>query len=191
MDYQPKANWKLVCENFLDGYHLPWVHSQVGPPEAGSDYLSISISADIFGAFVPGGEKEHPRIDRPLSSFSTVADEFKGSHHFTYIFPNTVLSLGSEWMMAIPVVPRTVDESQEIFGLYLVGDESESAEMAEQRDQFGAQMVHINTQDMDVVARLQPARASPAARHCTFAPYWDELVAMFHQRIARALDYVR
>ena len=31
-DYEPQANWKLVCENFLDGYHIPWVHSQIGSP---------------------------------------------------------------------------------------------------------------------------------------------------------------
>ena len=30
--YTVSSNWKLACENFLDTYHVPWVHSRLGNP---------------------------------------------------------------------------------------------------------------------------------------------------------------
>ncbi len=190
-DYQPEANWKLVCENFLDGYHVPWVHRQVGPPEAGADYQTVWLAHDIFGAFVPQGETERPRIDRPLPSFAGVADEFKGSHHFMYVFPNTLLAIGEQWFQVISVLPETPRTSRENLALYLVSDVALEADRTEQRAEFGKQMLRINEQDMTIVQRLQEGRASAGAEHCTFAPHWDELTALFHRRMENMPGFTR
>lgn len=186
-DYRPAANWKLVCENFLDGYHIPWVHSQVGPPEAGADFRTVKISEDIFGAFVPQGEKERPRIDDPLPGFPGIAEEYAGSHHFIYVYPNTLLALGSEWFQLLSVLPQSAHSTLEHLALYLVSDAAMEATRAAQRDAFCGQMLLITDQDMEILARLQKGRTSTAAAHCTFAPHWDELASMFHARMANAL----
>ena len=185
-DYTPAANWKLVCENFLDGYHVPWIHSQVGPPEAGANYQTAHIGADIFGAFVPQGEKERPRIDDPLPRFPGIAAEYAGSHHFIYVYPNTLLALGSEWFQVISVLPQTAGLALEHLALYLVSDASMQGSRTEQRAGFEKQMLRINEQDMEILARLQSGRSSAAA-NCTFAPHWDELARIFHAQIAHAM----
>ena len=187
-DYRPAANWKLVIENFLDGYHIPWVHSQVGPPEAGADYQTANISADIFGAFVPQGGKERPRIDDPLPSFADVAADYVGSHHFVYVYPNTLVSLGEQWFQVINLLPQSAESTLEHLALYLVSDTAMTAERETQRAAFAAQMLQINEQDMEILARLQNGRTSTAAAHCTFAPHWDELASIFHARMDRALS---
>ncbi len=56
---------------------------------------------------------------------------------------------------------------------------------AEQRAEFGKQMLRINEQDMSIVQRLQNGRASLGAEHCTFAPHWDELLALYQQRMRK------
>ena len=185
-EYRPGANWKLVCENFLDGYHLPFVHNQVGGAEAGADYESVEISEDCFGAFVPGGERERPRIDRPLPGFVGVPGEFAGSHHFIFLFPNTLLAIGEQWFQAICVLPESPGVSREQLGLYLVSDEAMVEDRAEQRSNFAKQMLQINEQDLDILARLQQGRASMAAANSTYAPAWDELAVKLHQRLSRS-----
>jgi len=187
-DYAPAANWKLVCENFLDGYHVPWVHSQVGPPEAGADYQAVHLGEDIFGAFVPHGESERPRIDRPLPSFAGVAKEFRGSHHFIYVFPNTLLAIGEQWFQVISVLPETAQTSTEHLALYLVSDVAMQDDRTEQRDEFGRQMLLVNEQDLSVLERLQHGRASAAGEHCTYAPHWDELTAIFNRRMVESVS---
>jgi choline monooxygenase len=187
-DYSPAANWKLVCENFLDGYHVPWVHSQIGPPEAGADYQAVHLGEDIFGAFVPHGESERPRIDRPLPSFAGVAKEFRGSHHFIYVFPNTLLAIGEQWFQVISVLPETAQTSTEHLALYLVSDVAMQDDRTEQRDEFGRQMLLVNEQDLSVLERLQHGRASAAGEHCTYVPHWDELTAIFNTRMAESVS---
>ena len=182
-DFNPQANWKLVCENFLDGYHVPWVHYQVGSPEAGSNFITTWLTDDIFGAFVPQGESERPRIDDPLPSFPGTEDKFRGSHHFMYVFPNTLLAIGEQWFQVISVLPESPTKSRENLALYLVSDAALEQARAQQRDEFGKQMLRINKQDMTILQRLQTGRASAGARHCTFAPHWDELTALFQRRM--------
>ncbi len=183
-EYHPRANWKLVCENFLDGYHLPFVHGQVGGPSAGADYVTVGLSVDCFGAFVPGGESERPRINRPLPSFPNVPKKFRSSHHFIYLFPNTLLAIGEQWFQAICVLPGAVNESFESLGLYLVSDEAMADDRANQRREFERQMLRINEQDLEILAQLQIGRASNAGADSNYAPYWDELAVMLHRRLA-------
>jgi phenylpropionate dioxygenase-like ring-hydroxylating dioxygenase large terminal subunit len=184
-EYQPDANWKLVCENSLGGYHVPWVHHQVGPPEAGADFQTVSLTDGIFGTFVPQGQAERPRIDRPLPRFASVSDEFRGSHHFIYVSPNTLLAIGGQRFQVISVLPETRTTSRENLALYLVNDAATEDSRAEQHAEFGKQMLCINEQDMGIVQRLQNGRASLGAEHCTFAPHWDELLALFQQRMGK------
>ncbi|MFT7459557.1 MAG: choline monooxygenase [Planctomycetota bacterium] len=187
-DYQPQSNWKLVCENFLDGYHVPWVHSQIGSPEAGIDFKTAQYSEDIFGAFIPRGKSERPRSTKSLPGFEKLSDDLKNSHHFLYLFPNTLVGLAPEWFQVISVFPDSVDASSENLAFYLVGDAALDAEYADLRSAYNEQMALINEQDMTILADQQAARRSKGMVHCTFAPHWDELAKIFHARLARAYN---
>ena len=185
-DYRPQSNWKLVCENFLDGYHVPWVHSQVGSPEAGIDFLSAQYSEDIFGAYVPRGKSERPRSTQSLPGLTGLADDLKNSHHFLYLFPNTLLGLAPEWFQVISVFPQTPDTSSENLAFYVVAEAASDSNYDELRQEYNKQMMLINDQDMVVLARQQQGKNDLSADHCTFAPHWDELAMIFHARLTRA-----
>jgi choline monooxygenase len=184
-EFRLEGNWKLACENFLDGYHVPWVHSQIGVPATGVNYTALTLCDDQFGAFMPYGEKDKPRTADPLPSFPALPREFLGSQHFIYVFPNTLLALTPDWFQVFSVFPDGVDHCVEYASLYLVGDASLAPERAAQREEFIRQMWLINEQDVALIAKIQPGRASPASNRGGFAPYWDELAALFHTRIAR------
>jgi choline monooxygenase len=185
-DYLPNSNWKLVCENFLDGYHVPWVHSQVGSPEAGIDFRSAQYSDDIFGAYVPRGKSERPRSEQSLPSFVKLSEELKDAHHFLYLFPNTLLALAPEWFQVISVYPETVSTSSEVLAFYIVRDGADKADLSELREEYNKQMKLINDQDMNILAGQQATRTSLGAEHCTFALHWDEINMIFHTRLGRA-----
>ena len=185
-DYQPQANWKLVCENFLDGYHVPWIHSQVGSPEAGINFRTAQYSEDIFGAYVPQGKSERARSSQSLPGFANLSDELENSHHFLYLFPNTLLALAPEWFQVISVFPQTANTCSENLAFYVVGDAATNADYAELCEEYNKQMALINDQDMDILARQQATKHSQGSDNCTFAPHWDELAMIFHKRLARA-----
>jgi choline monooxygenase len=108
-----------------------------------------------------------------------------------YVFPNTLLAIGEQWFQVISVLPETPRTSRENLALYLVSDVALEADCTEQRAEFGKQMLRINEQDMTIVQRLQEGRASAGAEHCTFAPHWDELTALFHRRMENMPGFTR
>ncbi|MBI1732784.1 MAG: aromatic ring-hydroxylating dioxygenase subunit alpha [Gammaproteobacteria bacterium] len=184
-EFRLAGNWKLACENFLDGYHVPWVHSQIGAPATGVNYSALKLSGDLFGAFMPQGETDKPRTADRLPSFPGLPREFIGSQHFIYAFPNTLLALTPDWFQVFSVFPDGVDRCVEYASLYLVGDGALAPECAAQRDEFIRQMWLINEQDVALIAKIHAGRSSPASDQGSFAPYWDELSAAFHARIGR------
>ena len=49
-EYEISANWKLAAENFLDIYHLPVVHHQLGGGMSGTlAAFDVQLSDDILG----------------------------------------------------------------------------------------------------------------------------------------------
>ena len=53
-EFRVDANWKIVGENFLDSYHLPFVHPQMGTVGADSYAQELNImNRDITGYIMP------------------------------------------------------------------------------------------------------------------------------------------
>lgn len=183
-EYGVDANWKLVCDNFLDGYHVPWVHSQVGAPETGINYDTVRLSPEIFGAFMPQGEADKPRTADALPVFPRLPQWLHGSQHFMYVYPNTLLALAPDWFQVICVLPKAAGRSIETLAMYLVSDEAMRPQRAEQRARFEQVMRHVNEQDLEILARLQQGRRTVRAACGSYAPYWDELAGIFNARVA-------
>jgi len=183
-DYDLAANWKLVCENFLDGYHVPFVHSQAGGPETAVDFENVSLSPDIFGFVLPRGEadkpkpKALPRIELP--------EDVQQTQFFFCLFPNTLLAISAGWFQVISMQPVGADRSAEFLGLYLFGAIDEQGQ--KDADEFSALMNRINEQDAAILPQLQAGRRSPAAEHGVSADYWDQTVERFQARARKELD---
>ena len=182
--YDLGANWKLVCENFLDGYHVPFVHSQAGGPETATHFENVSLSRDLFGFILPRGEADKPkpgwlpRVDLP--------DEIQEAQFFFCLFPNTLLAISAGWFQVISMQPMDADRSLEFLGLYLMGEIVEDDREA--AADFSALMNRINEQDAAILPELQAGRYSPAAEHGSVVAYWDETVGRFQARVRKDLD---
>ena len=179
-EFRMEANWKLVCENFLDGYHVPWVHGQVGPPEAAVCFENLELSGDIFGFLMPRGEADKPKPTMP--TFPDVPGALASTQHLLRLFPNTLLILTPSWFQVIIVVPDGVAATRETFAVYVVGDEAIAAHHDEARQRLVESLAAVNAQDAPILKRLQAGRASPAADRLAFAPFWDGAGYAFHRR---------
>lgn len=183
-EYQIEANWKLVCENFLDNYHVPFVHGQAGGPETAVNFEDVALAGDIFGFILPRGEADKPkplwlpRLDLPA--------ETQDAQFLFCLFPNTLLIMTAGWFQAISVQPSRADFSVEFLGLYLMDTISDQDRAA--ANEFSEFMNHINAQDAAILRELQAGRLSPIAEHGSMAPYWDETVQRFQARVRSAYD---
>jgi Rieske 2Fe-2S family protein len=111
IEYDVRANWKLIFENYSECYHCPLVHPQLSK-------LSPSDSAenDLFEGPFLGGFMSITKGHSLTMSGRTCAlpvGDIQGEDHqrvFYYsIFPNLLLSLHPDYVMVHQVWPQAPD----------------------------------------------------------------------------------
>jgi choline monooxygenase len=179
------VNWKLVIENFMDAYHLPFVHPQVGTAASAARHEIVRLTEDIFGA-----RYLHAAVDRawsrplpPIGGLPAVLDDHAESF---FVFPNTLLFAYPSFMALRTILPIGPTLTREVEHLYVSTDAMADG-FEEQRTRMKEASRLINDQDLPILARLQATRASAAVDTGRFAPSWDGRARMFQVRIAEAL----
>ncbi|MCP5100002.1 MAG: aromatic ring-hydroxylating dioxygenase subunit alpha [Chloroflexi bacterium] len=150
-----KANYKLVGENFMEYYHLPWVHPELIKVSRMEDQyrwqgkgmytgmMTWPISASEDGGWLG------------LPPMSGLEGQYLESARFIWLFPNASISVMPNHtfvMIARPDGPaHTVEETY-----ILVHPESLAAEGAEtELDQLTDFWTLVNNQDIDIVEKVQ------------------------------------
>jgi choline monooxygenase len=97
-DYLVKANWALYCENYLEGFHVPYVHQGLNAVLDYNNYstelfrysnLQLGISRggdDVFD--IPAGHQDHGK---------------KVAAYYWWIFPNMMFNF-YPWGLSINIV---------------------------------------------------------------------------------------
>ncbi|MDP9098315.1 MAG: aromatic ring-hydroxylating dioxygenase subunit alpha [Verrucomicrobiota bacterium] len=126
VEYDVKANWKLMFENYSECYHCPGVHpmlSKVSPYDSAENDLT---EGPFLGGFMRinkgksltmSGEACALRIDHEqelaAASPSGGGHERKGEEQVFYysIFPNMLLSMHPEYVMVHQLWPQAPDRT--------------------------------------------------------------------------------
>jgi Rieske 2Fe-2S family protein len=109
--YTLEANWKVIVENYHECYHCPLIHPElcaVTPPESGVNY-------DLPGAWV-GGSMDLRAGAQTMSLGGRsggvpIADADPHRVHYLGLFPNLLLSLHPDYVMAHRIVPLAADRT--------------------------------------------------------------------------------
>ena len=109
IDYDVKANWKAIVENFQECYHCPGVHPQLNritPYNSGSYLPSAGAAMNSFMEVLPQFE--------PLSMsgaadgrapMAGMTDDDHGRIYYSVIWPNQLFSLHPDYLMLHWVTP--------------------------------------------------------------------------------------
>lgn len=93
LDYEIKSNWKLIAENFMEYYHLPWVHPRLAKTSRVDDhhrwqgrgmYCAITTSP-----LTASDDSDWLNLD-PLDSLN---EEDRNSGRFIWLFPNIAVNV--------------------------------------------------------------------------------------------------
>jgi phenylpropionate dioxygenase-like ring-hydroxylating dioxygenase large terminal subunit len=188
-EYEVRANWKLAAENFLDVYHLPVVHSQLGGGFAGAlTSEDVEISDDIVGVVMPDGYGEGSgQADSPLPRFSGLGPGDRLRIEVFAVFPNTLILVEPEFQQVIVLRPQAPGVTHETFANYLVSEASASEELAKVRDEAACASVEVNDQDAALLASLQQTRSMDVGGDTQLNQAWDQTVRRFQRIWARKL----
>ena len=111
IEYDVRANWKLIFENYSECYHCPLVHpelSKVSPYDSAENDL---CEGPFLGGFMLISKGQS--LTMSGNACALPVGEIKGEDHhrvFYYsIFPNMLLSLHPDYVMVHQVWPQSPD----------------------------------------------------------------------------------
>lgn len=171
-DYLVRAHWALYVDNYLEGFHIPYVHA--GLSEA-LDYGAYRTELFPFGSLqvgVAGGGEE--AFDQPGPDGERVAA------WYYWLFPNTMINV-YPWGVSINVVkPLGMDRTRISYTTYVLDPDRLDRGA-------GADLDRVEREDQAIIERVQEGVGSRLYDRGRYSPAREQGVHHFHRLVARFL----
>jgi phenylpropionate dioxygenase-like ring-hydroxylating dioxygenase large terminal subunit len=116
------ANWKVVAENYLEGYHIPIAHPGLMRL---LDYGRYDV--EVHGGWVwfeaplrdeVSGNRLARLYDRLVTPMPGLAAEHRRVWRYAYIYPNTTIDLYPDQIGTWQILPDGTDADRDVFDSY-------------------------------------------------------------------------
>jgi choline monooxygenase len=171
-DYDIKANWALYCENYLEGFHIPFVHPGLN---AFLDFKDYSTEVFKYANLQLGISKgdEHC-FDMPAGH----PDEGKNiAAYYFWVFPNMMFNF-YPWGLSLNVVQPIDEGHTKVSFLSFVFDESKLGAGA------GSGLDTVEREDEEVVENVQQGIRSRFYHFGRYATQREQGTHHFHSLLA-------
>ncbi len=171
-DYTVDAHWALYCENYLEGFHIPFVHAGLN---AVIDYSKYTTELFKFSSLQLGlGKQDDTVFEFPDSS----PDYGKqvASYYF-WVFPNMMFNF-YPWGLSINIVRPVGIAKSKVSFLSYVWDENKLRQGA------GANLHQVEMEDEDVVQHVQKGIRSRFYNHGRYSVEMEKGTHHFHRLIS-------
>jgi choline monooxygenase len=165
-DHVWKTNWKLLTENFMEGYHLPVAHkATVG---AWMPIDSVGFPDKVYDAFTwqTFTKDENAKYGRAHPDNKHLEGEWRYTTVMPTVFPSHMYVLAPDHMWYLSLRPKSVDEVHVRFGLALAPEVNTA--LGDTRDQWLAEVItffdKVNAEDKYVVEGIAVGSRAPLAR---------------------------
>lgn len=171
-DYVVGANWALYIDNYLEGFHIPYVHNSLA---AVIDYGTYAVELERYAvlqtAIARSGEASlrappsHADADKPIAAY------------YYWLFPTTMFNV-YPWGISVNVVaPLAVDRTRVTF-LPFVWDASTREQGA------GGGLDRVEREDEAIVEAVQRGVRSRLYDRGRYSPARERGVHHFHRLLA-------
>ena len=180
---QLQCNWKLAIENYLEAYHLPFIHPDLNSYSPLSEHIpeifGDKCAGQITNTFDPKLDSDHPF---PL--FPNWKKDQLQVGEYPVIYPNLMLGFQSNHLFALIVVPTSVTQCREELQLFYVGDEIDAPQYEDGLKHNLEAWAQVFNEDVEPCERMQIGRQSPGYQGGAFSPVLDKCSHHFHQWMA-------
>ena len=175
-DYLVKAHWALYCENYLEGFHIPFIHQGLNNV---IDYASYSTElykySNLQLALSKGGEDvfnfplNHQDYGKQISAF------------YYWVFPNMMFNF-YPWGLSLNIIRPLTPTLTKVSFITYVYDENKLERGA------GAMLDKVEREDEAVVENVQKGINSKFYQGGRYSPKRETGTHHFHRLIAEFMN---
>jgi choline monooxygenase len=175
-DYLVNANWALYCDNFLEGFHIPFIHPSLNAALSYGEYITeLYDHSNLQVGFGKSGTDCFHLPEGHVDHGKNVAA------YYYWIFPNLMFNF-YPWGLSVNVVkPVAVDLTKVSFMTYIY-DQSKLDRGA------GALLDRVEREDESVVENVQKGVRSRFYSHGRYSPTKEQGVHHFHSMMRKLVD---
>ncbi|MFC5140048.1 aromatic ring-hydroxylating dioxygenase subunit alpha [Actinomycetospora rhizophila] len=165
LTYDINANYKLVGENFMEYYHLPWVHPELNQVSKFSDHYRWQGPGMYTGmCTTPVSRNTDAGGWDGLQALSTLGPQDADAGRFVWLFPSTALVVLPNHAFVLFNRPVAANRTVETAVLLAHPESLEHPEAGDGIEQLAKFWDLVNRQDIEIVERVQEGIENPAYR---------------------------
>jgi len=171
-EYHINAHWALYCENYLEGFHIPFVHADLN---AVINYGSYTTELFPYSNLQLGVAKDDEDcFDLPESSPDYGK---KIAAYYFWVFPNMMFNF-YPWGLSLNIVkPISSDQTKVSFFSYVWKEEKTNTGA-------GASLDKVELEDEEIVQNVQKGIRSRFYTHGRYSVTREQGTHHFHKLIA-------
>jgi|TARA_B110000263_G_scaffold194519_1_gene172781 choline monooxygenase len=171
--YKVNANWALYCDNYLEGFHIPFVHNDLNKELKYEDYFTQGINNTVLQMGI--GKDNENTFDLPENH----QDYGKNvAAYYFFLFPNMMFNF-YPWGLSINVVKPKSPEYTEIEYFTYVWKEELMEKGA------GANLDKVELEDEKIVESVQKGIKSNSYDRGRYSPKREIGVHYFHSLLQK------
>jgi choline monooxygenase len=186
VDYEIAANWKLVAENYVEYYHLPWVHPglvKVSPMKSHHRWQGTGMYVGFCTSPIASNTEDGGW--EGLSALSTLDEDDAVSARFAWLFPNVAINALPNHTFLMLTRPTAAGLTSE--ATYLLAH-PDSLERAGDSAEAGIEALlgfwdAVNREDIEIVERVQAGLADTAYTGGRMCYRFEESVHRFQNML--------
>lgn len=168
-DYFVNAHWALYCENYLEGFHIPFVHQSLNET---IDYGAYTTETFRYASLQTGFTK---------SRADAFAFDEKIAALYFFVFPNLMLNF-YPWGLSVNVVKPLGIDLTRVSYLTFIADEARFGKGA------GGDLGRVEFEDQAVVESVQRGIRSRFYERGRYSPEREQGTHHFHRLIAEFMN---
>jgi choline monooxygenase len=175
-DYLVKCHWALYCENYLEGFHIPFVHNSLNSViDYGTYTTELYRYSNLQFALSKGGEDV---FDLPESSPDF---EKKVSAYYYWVFPNMMFNF-YPWGLSLNIVKPMGSQLTKVSFLTYIWDETKLDRGA------GAMLDKVEREDEAIVENVQKGIRSRFYDSGRYSPTRETGTHHFHRLLCEFMN---
>ncbi len=194
VEYEIEANWKLVGENFMEYYHLPWVHPglvKVSPMKSHFRWQGTGMYVGFCTSPIASNAEDGGW--QGLPALSSLDDEDAISARFAWLFPSVAVNALPNHTFLMLTRPTEPGRTKEVTYLLSHPESIERAGDSLEREVEGllAFWDEVNREDIAIVERVQAGLADPAYTGGRMCYRFEEPVHRFQNMVVDRMLGIR